>query len=137
MKKSISLLNRLSISVGLLLLLMSISNGCTKDSTDDTTNYNPSKSDGPGANEIWIQGMSFNPSSITVYVGTKITWTNKDAVTHDVTSNSTLFSSGPMTNGATFSYTFTTAGTFPYTCTIHPTMKGTVTVTEVPPTPGY
>jgi plastocyanin len=81
--------------------------------------------------------MSFNPSSITVYVGTKITWTNKDAVTHNVTSNTTLFSSGSMTTGATFSYTFTTAGTFPYTCTIHPSMTGTVTVTEAPATPGY
>lgn len=136
MKKSIFLRNRFSISVGLLLLIISITNSCTKDTTDTTTS-NSSKGSGPGANEVWIQSMAFNPGNITVPVGTKITWTNKDAVTHNVTSTTNAFSSGSLVNGAAYSYTFSTAGTFPYTCTIHPSMTGTVTVTEAAATPGY
>lgn len=136
MKKLISG-NKFSIGVGLLLLIISISNGCTKDTTSTTTTSNSSKGSGPGANEVWIQNMAFNPGNITVPVGTKVTWTNKDAVTHNVTSTTNAFSSGSLVNGATYSYTFSIAGTFPYSCTIHPSMTGTVTVTGAPATPGY
>jgi plastocyanin len=81
-----------------------------------------------GANDVFIQGMAFSPSTITVTAGTAVTWTNKDAVTHNVTSNPALFSSGGMGNGATYSFTFANKGTFNYSCTIHPSMIGTVVV---------
>jgi plastocyanin len=55
-------------------------------------------------------------------------WMNKDAVTHNVTSSTGLFSSGSITNGGMFSYKFITAGSFSYTCTIHPSMTASVTV---------
>ena len=77
---------------------------------------------------IDLQGMAFNPSTITVAAGTTITWTNKDAVTHNVTSNPALFSSGSMGNGATYTFTFANKGTFNYSGTIHPSMTGTVIV---------
>ena len=95
-----------------------------------TTNNTGNKggSGEPGANEVWIQNMAFNPSTITVAAGTTITWTNKDAVIHNVTSNTGLFSSGSISTGGTFSYTFSTSGTFSYYCTIHPSMTASVTV---------
>jgi plastocyanin len=124
MKKLILSKSRSVLSIGIMMAVLIISNSCTKSSTDPGTGG----SDGPGANEVWLKGMAFTPSSITVSVGTTIKWTNKDAVTHNVTSNTGVFSSGDMGNGATFSFQFNTAGTYPYTCTIHPTMTGSVTV---------
>jgi plastocyanin len=112
------------LTLGIMLAVLIISNSCSKSSTDTGTGG----TDQPGANEVWLKGMAFTPSSITVSVGTTIKWTNKDAVTHNVTSTTAVFSSGAMGDGATFSFQFTTAGTYPYTCTIHPTMTGSVTV---------
>jgi len=75
-------------------------------------------------------GHAYSPQTLTVKAGTKVTWVNKDTVTHTVTSHGiSLFDSGNLATGATFSYTFARAGTYPYYCTIHPWMKGTVVVT--------
>ncbi len=103
---------------GLLLFIaiLLISGSCSKSSTP------------PGPNEVFIQGMAFTPATITVSVNTTITWTNKDGVTHTVTSTTGLFDSGNLNTNATYSRQFTTAGTFPYKCTIHPSMTGTVIV---------
>ena len=67
-------------------------------------------SGGPGLNEVFIQGMAFNPSTITVAAGTTITWTNKDGFAHTVTSDTNLFNSGNIGSNGTFSFTFATAG---------------------------
>ena len=84
---------------------------------------------GPGTNEVWIQGMAFTPSSITVSAGTIITWTNKDATVHNVVSNTAgLFNSPSLSTNEEFSHKFNTAGTFHYKCTFHPSMTGTVIV---------
>jgi len=94
---------------------------------------NPGPS-GPGANEVWLQNIAFNPASRSIAVGTTITWTNKDNVTHTVTSGapgspSGAFDSGNMGNGATFTHTFSSAGAFPYYCRIHgAAMTGMITV---------
>ena len=82
----------------------------------------------PPANEVYIQGMAFYPAAISVAVGTTVKWTNKDAITHTVTSDTKVFDSGAVGGGATYSYTFSTAGIYPYHCTIHPSMMATVTV---------
>jgi plastocyanin len=119
MKKLLIPKNKALICLGIVLTIFIISDSCSKSSTD-TGN--------PGANEVWLQNMAFTPSSITVPVGTTIKWINKDNVTHNVTSNTAVFSSGPMGNGAIFTFQFSTAGSFPYTCTIHPSMTGIVIV---------
>jgi plastocyanin len=123
---------RFLITAGFVIAIISISAGCSKSSMANMTgtggNGNNTGTTTPGANEVFLQGMAFSPSTITVTAGTTITWTNKDAVTHNVTSNPALFSSGAMGNGATYSFTFPDKGTFSYTCTIHPSMKGTVVV---------
>ncbi len=63
--------------------------------------------------------FSFSPNSLTVKVGTKVTWTNHDSVTHTVTSNQGTFNSS-VPPGSNFSFTFTKAGTYAYHCNIHP-----------------
>jgi plastocyanin len=108
--------NRFTTIVSLFLLIMSITISCKKSS------------DTPGPNEVFIKGMAFNPSTITVAAGTSVTWTNKDGVAHTVTSTGGLFDSGSINPGETYSHLFNTAGTFPYYCTIHTYMTGSVVV---------
>jgi|ERR1035437_766896 plastocyanin len=97
--------------------------GCTKSDNSVSTSSGGS----PGANEVWMQGIAFNPVTKTISAGTTITWTNKDNTTHTATSgvpNSPdgLFNSGNLNNGGTFSFKFPTAGTFKYFCLIHGAM---------------
>jgi plastocyanin len=78
-------------------------------------------------NSVSIRNFSFSPNSLTVKVGTKVTWTNHDSVTHTVTANQGAFNS-PALPGNSFSFTFTKAGTYSYHCMIHPSMMATIVV---------
>jgi plastocyanin len=118
--------SRLLIGITLLLVLLSISDSCTKSS--NTPSGGSPGGSSPGANEVWIQGMAFNPTTRSVAVGTTITWTNKDAIAHTVTSDINLFDSGSIPANGTYSRTFATAGTFTYHCSIHTTMTASVIV---------
>ena len=106
-----------------LLAIMSATtfNGCSDDEED------PAPS-GPAANEVWMQGTKFTPATRTVAVNTTVTWINTDGFNHNVVSDSSLFNSGNIAGGASFSHTFTLAGTYPYTCTLHSNMTGTIIV---------
>lgn len=131
MKKLINSKNRILTGVILLFAILMFSDSCSKSSAYNTptgSTGGTGATGGPGTNEVFIQGMAFNPGTITVTAGTTVTWTNKDAVTHTVTSTTNLFDSGSLGTNGTFSHTFATAGTFPYICKIHPYMTGSVTV---------
>ncbi len=80
------------------------------------------------AKSVSIQNFAFSPASITVPVGTTVTWTNMDATAHTVTQDGGGFDSGHLAQNASFSQTFNTKGTFGYHCAIHPFMTATVTV---------
>ena len=111
--------------VAVAAALTTFSDSCQK-SSDNTGN--------PGTNEVFIQGMEFNPGTITVAVNATVTWTNKDGVAHTVTSDTGLFDSGSISSaggyggGGIFRHAFTTVGTFPYHCSFHASMTGTVIV---------
>ncbi|HEV7535449.1 MAG TPA: plastocyanin/azurin family copper-binding protein, partial [Acidimicrobiia bacterium] len=88
----------------------------------------------------------FDPSVITINVGTKVLWTNKTSTRHTVTSNpgSITFDSGDLRGpGGQFEFRFDAAGSYPYHCTRHPNMIGRVdvvdpnapTTTTTPPPP--
>jgi plastocyanin len=81
-----------------------------------------------GSAQVAMQGSAFSPQTVTIPVGGTVTWTNKDSMNHTVTADGGAFQSGDLGNGATFSFTFDTAGTYAYHCTIHPSMTGTVVV---------
>ena len=109
---------------------MILMTGCNKSSYSTAP---PTSGGSLGANEVWMQGMAFNPAAKTISVGTTITWTNKDNTTHTATSGvpgapDGIFNSGNLNNGGTFSFKFTTAGTFKYYCIIHGAMM-TATMT--------
>jgi plastocyanin len=87
----------------------------------------PTTATSSGGNSVTIMNFSFSPNSLTVKVGTKMTWTNHDSVTHTVTANQGAFNS-PVPPGGSFSFTFTKAGTYAYHCMIHPSMMATIIV---------
>jgi len=82
-----------------------------------------------GGNEVKIDNFSFTPPSLTVPIGTKVTWTNQDDVPHTVVSTEGKVLKSPVLDtDQKFSYTFTAAGTYPYYCSVHPKMTGKVVV---------
>jgi amicyanin len=80
---------------------------------------------------VAIENFAFSPATITVQVGTTVTWTNKDSDPHTVTAKSggAALDSPTLNQGDSYQYTFTKAGQYTYLCTIHPFMLGTVMVT--------
>lgn len=77
-------------------------------------------------NTITIQNFAFNPGTLTVKQGTKVTWTNQDSATHTVKSDT--FNSGDIKQGDKFEFTFNNKGSFEYRCSIHPSMTGKIVV---------
>jgi len=68
------------------------------------------------------------PATLTVAVGTKVTFKNSDPVAHTVTAADKSFDSGNLDQNATWSHVFDKAGTYKFICTYHPYMKGTIVV---------
>jgi len=80
------------------------------------------------------QSLNFQPASVTVAKGGKVTWTNNDVANHTVTSTTTpsgaaSFNSGNLGPTATYTAPFTVAGTYKYFCVYHYWMPGTIIVT--------
>lgn len=82
----------------------------------------------PHSVHIKIEGMKFNPSSVTVKKGDTVIWDNEDLVPHTATEKNHAFDSKTINQGKKFKYKATRAGTFTYSCIFHPTMTGTLTV---------
>ena len=81
------------------------------------------------ANAVNIDNFAFVPATVTVKVGSTVTWTNKDEDPHTVVADGGAFRSEALGSGGTYSFTFPAAGTFDYVCSIHPFMRGNVVVT--------
>lgn len=78
---------------------------------------------------VAIRNFAFRPPVITVPVGTTVTWTNDDIEQHTATAGDKSFDSDAVSNGKSYSFTFTRAGTYKYGCLIHPEMLGQIIVT--------
>lgn len=81
-----------------------------------------------GDTAVKIDNFSFGPASVTVPVGSTVTWTNDDDVPHVVTSDDDIFKSKALDTGDHFSFTFTKPGTYEYFCAIHPKMTAKIVV---------
>lgn len=84
----------------------------------------------PSAVEVKIDNFSFGPTTLTIPVGTTVTWINRDDIPHTVvsTDDPKVFKSKVLDTDEKFSFTFAKAGTYPYFCSIHPKMTGKVIV---------
>lgn len=87
--------------------------------------------------------LSFMPATLTVKVGTTVTWTDTDSIAHTVTTGTFVLGSDglrtsehpdglinmPLSRGNNISFTFTKPGTYVYYCSIHKGMSGQIVVT--------
>ena len=80
-------------------------------------------------NRIEIKDFAFNPQTITVKSGQKITWINHDEEPHTVVSVGKKFQkSSALDTDQEFSITAGAPGTYEYFCSVHPKMTGTIVV---------
>ncbi|CAO4132518.1 amicyanin [Methylorubrum extorquens] len=86
-----------------------------------------------GSTEVKIAKMKFQTPEARIKAGSAVTWTNTEALPHNV-----HFKSGPgvekdvegpmLRANQTYSVKFNAPGTYEYICTPHPFMKGKVVV---------
>jgi len=100
------------------------------DMTNPAPEENPPEQEiQPQTHNIDIKNFAFSPKTLTIKVGDTVAWTNSDLTRHTVTSDSgSGLDSSLLSQGQSYTYTFTESGTFNYHCAPHPYMKGTITV---------
>jgi len=80
-------------------------------------------------NRIEIKDFAFNPQTITVKSGEKVTWINRDEEPHTIVSVGKQFKkSTALDTDQEFTITVGTPGTYEYFCSVHPKMTGTIVV---------
>jgi plastocyanin len=127
------------------LLAAGVLAGCSSDGSNIDQPSGATRA--PNAISIVLNAQNkgtaaFDPNPLTISLasstGGTVQWFNDDhttssygstAVTHNITADDDSFTSGELVAGTSFEATFDSPGTYGYHCSIHPTMKGTVTVT--------
>ncbi|MFQ5922815.1 MAG: plastocyanin/azurin family copper-binding protein [Anaerolineales bacterium] len=146
-------MNRQGISLLSLLVAALAISACGAYATPEPTAAPPTEKPAPTAasrygepestqapeaaveNEVNIVDSAFAARTITIPVGTTVTWTHAGNFPHTVTADDGSFDSGTLQGGATFSFTFDQPGTSAYYCMFHGApggvnMSGTIVVTE-------
>ena len=94
-----------------------------------------------------IKDFKYEQPNIKIKKGTTVTWTNQDAIQHNVMQEHEndndahdapskaeekpdVLASRLLSKGESYSFTFNEVSRSPYHCTPHPYMKGRVTVVE-------
>jgi plastocyanin len=80
---------------------------------------------------VVMTDFAFTPQSITIQVGSTVTWRNDGPSAHTATADDTSFSTGILKKGESRTATFNQVGSIDYVCTLHPEMTGTVEVQSV------
>jgi plastocyanin len=133
--------SRMTLTIGGVLLVAATIVGCGGGSSSSNSNpVAPTPATGGGATgaadvTITINGMageqSFSPSPGSVKVGQTVAWRNSDSLPHTATADGGAFDTGTIAPGATSNpITMSAAGSFAYHCSIHPSMVGSLTVTQ-------
>ena len=82
-------------------------------------------------NRIEIKDFAFNPQTITVKSGEKVTWINRDEEPHTIVSVGKQFKkSTALDTDQEFTITASAPGTYEYFCSVHPKMTGTIVVVK-------
>jgi plastocyanin len=80
-------------------------------------------------NKIEIRDFAFNPQTLTVKSGEKVTWINRDEEPHTIVSIEKQFKkSTALDTDQEFTITAGAPGTYNYFCSVHPKMTGTIVV---------
>lgn len=123
----------LSAAIGLLLVVLgplSLKAAWNPDAARSVLGDAPHQPPQPPA-EIAVVDDAFDPTLITVTVGTTVRWMNRGSRLHTTTSDNGLWN-WTLVPGARFSATFLTPGTYAYHCIYHvgAGMRGRVVVTR-------
>ena len=80
-------------------------------------------------NKIEIKDFAFNPQTLTVKAGEKVTWINRDEEPHTIVSVEKQFKkSTALDTDQEFTITVGAPGAYDYFCSVHPKMTGTIVV---------
>ena len=131
----------ITVAAGAVLLLAACSGGgattaptsaptaeASVEASAPTAEAACTESSAAGEVSVAIADFAFNPADITATVGQTITFTNNDSAPHTATLDDDSCGTGNLNNGDSGGLTFTAAGTYPFHCAVHPTMKGSITV---------
>lgn len=83
--------------------------------------------------KVDIASFRFQPDTITLEAGGRVTWVNRDRAPHTVENTGeegapAIFDSGRLTQGQQKKITFAQAGTYTYYCVYHRFMEANVIV---------
>ena len=122
---------RLLVATVAVVALAALLAACGSSSNASNTPPPAASGSSGTAGNVSIQNLAFTPKTLTVSAGTTVTWTNNDATPHNVISSASIslnsattstFASSTLSQGQTFSFTFTKKGVYFYECTIHKTL---------------
>jgi len=117
------------LTIGVAAFAIRLGLASDSSSTSATTAAAAPASPAQGsATAVAIKDFAFSPETVTVKVGTAITWTNGDGFAHSVKSADGSFVSQDLQQGQSYSATFSAPGSYAYVCGIHNSMTGTVVV---------
>jgi plastocyanin len=126
----------LAMTSALIIGLVACSSGASTTPTATAAGAGTPTSAASGASGpmAMLMDFAFEPATLTVPVGTTVTFVNMDPTEHTVTNGkdgkavaNPAFDE-KVASGDSVTVTFDKAGTFDVTCTLHPTMNMTVTV---------
>jgi plastocyanin len=91
-----------------------------------------------GSSKVQVKDNFFQPDELEVTAGTKVTWTNKGKVLHNVHPvKGAKWGTKALVKGKSYSYTFKKPGAYAYYCTFHGSpsggQRGTIVVKAAPP----
>lgn len=83
----------------------------------------------PGETVVTISDFQFEPATLTVSGGARVTWRNAGPTDHTVADlDRAAWSSPILAAGESFSIEAPAAGRYAYWCTLHPSMRGLLEV---------
>jgi plastocyanin len=102
----------------------------TTEETQPETNAPAPSGEAVRSAKVEMIDFSFEPATVTIQAGGKVTWQNEGEAPHTATADDGAFDTGTVDPGKLKSETaaFKEPGSFSYICEIHPQMKGTVEV---------
>ena len=98
----------------------------------------PAGAQSSGSSKVTVGDNYFKPEDLEVVAGTKVTWTNKGKILHNVTASKKKqkFGTRSLAKGKSYSYTFKKPGKYGYYCSFHGSpssgQRGTIVVTPAP-----
>lgn len=77
---------------------------------------------------VTIDQMRFDPPQLTVHLGDRVLWQNKDLVSHTASADAKAFDSHEIGPAGTWRFVARHRGHYAYHCTLHPVMHGELIV---------